>query len=271
MVITLLAADCCGSHARSLPHVQFSRDTACADLATTRAPTCRIYWRTARLIVQCTRALPAAPRVEPARRQLQKPQDPSQWNGHASALDRAQQSRLVGTVHEPLAGARMSAAWSQTRVSRSRAASLVTRRCSVRISCRSSASVLSASLRLMTSVDEPTSHPRAVDRGTPPRRQAEFARASDEFPEPMVMTLLSAECSGHARSSLRAPCEGRRGLRRLGDNSHLGVQNVLAHSTAASRTEGPGAVHQRPAGTRTETPLLPSGGPKNHAPSRGCL
>jgi hypothetical protein len=43
-------------------------------------------------------------------------------------------------------------------------------------------------------------------RDAAPRGKAEFARASDEFPEPMVITLLRADRSGHARSSLRGQC-----------------------------------------------------------------
>jgi len=56
---------------------------------------------------------------------------------------------------------------SRASANRSNAASFSTRRRSFRISCRSSASVRSATSRLTTTVGAARSHPRAVERGTP--------------------------------------------------------------------------------------------------------
>ena len=53
-------------------------------------------------------------------------------------------------------------------------------------------------------------------RDAAPRGQLELARASDEFPEPMVVTLLPAECRGRAdhRCALNAQATGGLGLAR---------------------------------------------------------
>jgi hypothetical protein len=82
--------------------------------------------------------------------------------------------------------------------------------------------------------------PRSRDAA--PGGKAQLARASDEFPEPTVITLLPADCSGQARSSQRAHCARGAGFCRLGDNSRGDVWNVLAHSWTEFRP---------PAGRRT--------------------
>ena len=92
---------------------------------------------------------------------------PSQRDARAGAIDRAQNPRLGGSVRQTLAGEPRSPRGRTTSASRSRAASFWTRRCSVRISWRSSESVRSVPVRPTTWFGEAQSHARAVDRGTP--------------------------------------------------------------------------------------------------------
>ena len=123
--------------------------------------------------------------------------------------------------------------------SRSRAANFWTRRCSTRI-------VPKRGLRQVRSMQahdgirrraEPPARRRSRDAAI--RGKAEFARALDEFPEPMVIALLRADYGAHAviiatRSAPKANVVPGS----PGDNSRRGVRNVLAHSTAGSLAAG---------------------------------
>ena len=129
-------------------------------------------------------------------------------------LDRAQESRLGGSVRQPLAGERRSPRGRTTSASRSRAASF----CDASLQRQDLLPKFRLrQVRAMETHDgirrgaEPPTCGRSRDAAI--RGEAELARASDEFPESMVITLLPADCGGHAviiADSLNA--QGTRGL-----------------------------------------------------------
>jgi len=64
------------------------------------------------------------------------------------------------------------------------------------------------------------------------RGKADLARASAEFPKPMLIELLPADCGAHAVIIATRSMPKAHVARQPGDNSCRGVRNVLAHNTA---------------------------------------